>query len=939
VIVFPTTGLAQDSAEEDASPSDEVVEPVQDEYVEEIIVEGTRGQGIKEVPIAVTQFGASDIQNLRIQNVADLAAYTPNLEINTSFAASNPTLFIRGVGLKDYNSNSTGAVGIWHDDIMMNSPTAQLFSIYDIESIEVLRGPVGGLRGRNATAGAIRLHSFKPSLDWDASGSFTYGNLNDIAFEGALGFPIFPETFGEMVSARVAFVTEFRDPYTDNVCANWDPTEYGLLPSTEESTRDVFAQLDPSQTQVVTSAGTSDTANTVRPRHIYRDVAAVEQYNNSEGQTALNFARLLDGPGGTPGTLVGIQGNSFRIAEDNVCLLQNAGVLTTFAGDSPRNPAGSFRANRNAHTLEDFQGLQEKYNDVKYWGTRAQLLFQPTDTMDFLAKFQWGQNRSDSLHLQSVGVRPGKIGNINELITEPLGYTESANAAAWSEVLHDFAPFEGRQARNGLRPQEGSTREGAAGDDPFSGFYSSDGLEKLDLYGGSLNGNFEFDWGRIEAISGFESAKRSIDDEGDGCPCTPLAALIDDDTWQVTEEVNATLEGDGYWVKFGAFYIHEDLNSRNFFQQSLRFALDQEYEQTTDAANIGADFHYDFFEEDVQPGLWQLSLDGGVRYNYERKKFTLGTTFEKLNTGASRDTIPKETVIDTWDAPTGELTLSYKPLEEARLYIKYTRAFKAGHFNAGITTQPDPQTGLDAPMQSLDPVKPEYVDAVEFGLKSTWLDDRVELSGAIFRYWYQDLQVFDIVNEAGSVPTQQLLNADADVLGAEIELTLRPIDGLMFSGGFGWIDSEFGEFIVSKVITPPTGIPSRPGESARFNYEGNPLIAAPEYSASGYLEYELPLSRWGSLIPSSDFSWKSQTYLDAQQEELISQDAFWLFNARLAYRTPDGSIEIAGWVQNFMDETYKTEAFDESRQYGHILEIWGEPRTYGFTISYHLSAE
>ena len=124
------------------------------------------------------------------------------------------------------------------------------------------------------------------------------------------------------------------------------------------------------------------------------------------------------------------------------------------------------------------------------------------------------------------------------------------------------------------------------------------------------------------------------------------------------------------------------------------------------------------------------------------------------------------------------------------------------------------------------------------------------------------------------------------------------------------------------------------GGNAIFDYEGNPLIAAPELSFSGYVEYELPLYRWGSLIPIFDCSYKSRTYLDAQKETLISQEPYWIFNARLVYRTPGGGIEVAGWVQNFMDEQYKIDTFDLSRQFSTVLEVWAEPRTYGLTISY-----
>jgi hypothetical protein len=103
-----------------------------DEEIDEIVIEGTRTSTLKTAPISGTEFNAADLSELRIQNVSDLAQYTPNLEINTAFAASNPTLFVRGIGLKDYNANAAGAVAIYQDGIYINSPAAQLFQLFDI---------------------------------------------------------------------------------------------------------------------------------------------------------------------------------------------------------------------------------------------------------------------------------------------------------------------------------------------------------------------------------------------------------------------------------------------------------------------------------------------------------------------------------------------------------------------------------------------------------------------------------------------------------------------------------------------------------------------------------------------------------------------------------------------------------------------------------------
>jgi len=188
----------------------------------------------------------------------------------------------------------------------------------------------------------------------------------------------------------------------------------------------------------------------------------------------------------------------------------------------------------------------------------------------------------------------------------------------------------------------------------------------------------------------------------------------------------------------------------------------------------------------------------------------------------------------------------------------------------------------------------------------------------------------------GSVPTQQLLNADAKVTGAEIEITARPFKGFLFQGGFGWLDTEFGKLIVGEFFAPPGGPGQTPGAATTilFNYEGNRLIAAPKFSGSAYVEYEMQLYRWGSLIPAFDFSYKSKVFLDPSGEDLISQESYWLYNGQLTYRTPNGNIALTGWVRNMLNKHYKIEVFDLTNGFNTVTEIWSEPRTYRFTVSY-----
>ena len=101
--------------------------------IEVITVRGShRDDLLQDTAISVTSFDTKELEDLRIQNIADLGDFTPNLDIKTRSAASNPTLFIRGIGLKDYNANAAGAVAIYQDGININAPAIQLFQLFDV---------------------------------------------------------------------------------------------------------------------------------------------------------------------------------------------------------------------------------------------------------------------------------------------------------------------------------------------------------------------------------------------------------------------------------------------------------------------------------------------------------------------------------------------------------------------------------------------------------------------------------------------------------------------------------------------------------------------------------------------------------------------------------------------------------------------------------------
>jgi len=193
--------------------------------IEEIVIQAGESDAAADFNAgdSVAAFDASDLEALGAQSVEDLAAFTPNLEIVTA-GATTPTFFIRGVGLNDFNANSSGAVALYQDDVPLNAPALQLGTLFDMEAVNILRGPQGTGPYRNATAGAIKLFSRRPTPEYQAYLNAQYGNFNFMDFEGAVQAPIFED----ILTSRFSFRYTERDGYMDNRCGDAPPTEERL---------------------------------------------------------------------------------------------------------------------------------------------------------------------------------------------------------------------------------------------------------------------------------------------------------------------------------------------------------------------------------------------------------------------------------------------------------------------------------------------------------------------------------------------------------------------------------------------------------------------------------------------------------------------------------------------------------------------------------------
>ncbi|MGH6651612.1 MAG: TonB-dependent receptor [Sphingopyxis sp.] len=177
---MPAAAQAQDTA----AASDEGIGDI-------VVTAQRREQNLQDVPVAVTAFSGDTIADLGIRSSADIAGVVPNLEIGLPGGEGNqPLIYIRGVGLADTNSNNAGPNGVYVDEVYVSSPGAQTFQLFDLDRVEVLKGPQGTLYGRNATGGAINFITAKPGKDFQARASLSYGSFDTISGEAAIGGPI-----------------------------------------------------------------------------------------------------------------------------------------------------------------------------------------------------------------------------------------------------------------------------------------------------------------------------------------------------------------------------------------------------------------------------------------------------------------------------------------------------------------------------------------------------------------------------------------------------------------------------------------------------------------------------------------------------------------------------------------------------------------------------
>ncbi|MCA9504072.1 MAG: TonB-dependent receptor [Spirochaetaceae bacterium] len=834
--------------------------------VEEMVVTGgDNTAALLRSSNAVTAFDADAIAKQNITDISDLDRFTPNLEIKTA-GSTTPALFIRGVGLNSFDANAAGAVAVYQDDVALNLPGFQAGQLFDLEGIEVLKGPQGSGPGWNASAGAIRIRSREPNGDFGATLRTDFGNYEFVEVEGAVGGPIIEDR----LSTRIAFKVRQRDGLVENRC--------GGLP----------------------------------------------RFNPDDPDDPINLDRVVD-PSRATQSLCGE-------VVDAPLFVRN-----------PNPPPSQFRISRIA------AGLEKNLNDLGDWGLRGQLRLdlEPLDQ-----KWIFGVRVSQIDQLATVGQPLGTTG----------GYLGGTTAAPQSYVEPEIRrELDGLLARAGVlgvpsricredpacvaataRAQAGLARNLASDRPldrkPFTGAYNLPGFERQQTFGISLRGSGTAGPVDLRSVTSFNRYDRERLVDFDFTPTTIFEFDLEDDAWQVTQDLSAEVQLDALPIvaRVGAYTLIEELDSK---QETLAGGdvrpLSQEFEQRLYGLAAYGELEWELSET--------LELSAGLRFNWERKEFdvsrialvpTQNLCVDGFGGDPSRvpDCRERRTL---WD-PSGEVSLTYHMTEDVSGYAKFSRGWKGSQFNVANGTTRDAFTYA----------KPETIDAVEFGFDSSWLGGRAALSAALFLYRYADYQVFLFTNDSSAPPQRIVENANAArVYGADGEIRLEPIDRFVIKLDWSWIESAFLDFKDSGIrrIAVGDGAPPRIAEIP-IDFTGNRLPNTPRFKVSARVEYGLEF-RFGTITPLYSVVYTDDAFFDPSngrgapnnQGEIflpkytIGQKGFILHDLRVGYSTPGEHIEVALWVRNLTNEVYKQVSYDATAIAGLVGNFVGNPRTYGLS--------
>ncbi|WP_085616904.1 MULTISPECIES: TonB-dependent receptor [unclassified Pseudomonas] len=488
-----------------------------------------------------------------------------------------------------------------------------------------------------------------------------------------------------------------------------------------------------------------------------------------------------------------------------------------------------------------------------------------------------------------------------------------ANLNVHARSYHDTGGYS--TVSYGLRPD--GTNQFGYRIDPRQGKvnYNAKYQVQIDQVGSNLNLNWQLGDLTLTSISAFEHFTRDGFSDSDNTPqeLQRSFAYADSQQWSQELRLASPRENRLNWV-VGLHYFNEDLDSRNA-SAALdnpfipRYYNNLTYNQGTESYAIFGSSTFSFTED--------FSVTAGLRWTRETKDINLRRVQNQGQANFSNSDWWKPSSVstplvanavqdeqNTWSDWTYDLTPEYQISDNARVYLRYAYGFRSGGYNTGATSQATVAT-----------VNPEYLTSYELGVKSEWLDGRLNANAALFYYDYEDIQL-NIVSAVNNQTVSRLANgAEGEAYGAEFELEAVPVQNLHLNFALGLLHTEFTDYT-----------------SGTSDYSGNKFVRAPNVSAVIGADYRIPLEVGGALVLATDWNTRSRQYFFSNdQSQNMRTGGYTLGNARVTYELPGDTTQVSAYVSNLTDKEYRNHTLPGGFQTAGVM--FGDPRTFGVSVT------
>jgi outer membrane receptor protein involved in Fe transport len=728
-----------------------------------IVTAQKREEDIQDVPIAISAFTQESLERSQIAGGPDLMTQVPNMTFTkTNFASYS--IQLRGIGTQAISATTDAAVAVAFNNSSMIRNRFFEQEFYDLERVEVLRGPQGTLYGRNATAGVVNIITAKPKFAYEAKASGDLANYNSTRIEGMVNIPLVEDK----VALRLAGAWTKRNGYATNQITG-NAIDGRDLWSTRLSLR--FAPTAAIDANLIWEHFEEDDDRLRSGKQMCKRDDRTE-IGGIPRPSIIGYSALYS-QGCLPTSLYAPE--SFQ-APDGFSLPYYHPLgqlwLPTIQGFDPYLSTTQSRDLRVIESTVDPQYRAK--NDV------AQLRFDIdlTDALTLTSETAYSADTLFSMQdYNRFNTAPGAFRDYTSTVTRQGILTPGPNGNVFCDpqigcadrlVAIDLSTAESRQFSQELRLS--SNYDGKLNFSLGANFLRYDTEDKYYVFINTLT---------LYSVIGNDPTANSWPNG----LAEPWVPGVSDNSGCLYRKGPAAPDFSVPQSVTGCIYIDPNpIGSLN--DKGHNYFLSRNPYKLISYAAFG-ELYYNIADN--------VKLTAGLRWTVDKKEAPRIPSWL-----LAADTVGypvAETISQEWREPTGRLTLDWKPdaalTDDTLLYASYAHGYKAGGANppaAGVVTYcvgcgtGDPDYRLVE--QSATKPKtfdPEFVDAFEIGTKNTLLDGHLTLNAGAFFYDYQGYQISYIVDRSAVN-----LNFDARIWGLELEADWRPIENLRlgFKGGY-----------------------------------------------------------------------------------------------------------------------------------------------------------